>query len=161
MIYMHFKVSTLLECPVEVAWREALTPRLLRYVARPLQVFVPLQPAQWPEQWEAKRYLVSLRAFGLIPLGQQWIDISFPVADVTDNQQSYQIRDNGQGQLVRRWDHRITLKAVNEGVTLYTDTLEIDAGIITSLVWLYAQCFYRYRQARWRHLVKRHFQYDS
>lgn len=32
--------------------------------------------------------------------------------------------------------------------------VEIRAGVLTPLVWLFAQVFFRYRQMRWRSLLK-------
>jgi len=36
----------------------------------------------------------------------------------------------------------------------YTDQIDIQAGILTPPIWLFAHIFYRYRQRRWRHLVR-------
>lgn len=40
----------------------------------------------------------------------------------------------------------------------YTDTVDIDAGPLTGVVARAAVWIYRYRQARWRRLARRHLQ---
>lgn len=70
------------------------------------------------------------------------------------------MRDNGQGLLMRRWDHRILLQALPDGRTLYTDEVEVVARhlpwLMTPLSTLFAQVFYRHRQRRWRQLASQH-----
>ncbi len=157
---MRVEISTLLDCSPERAWREVHSSRLLRYVTYPLQVFTPIEPSKLPIVWEEGKYLVGMRSFGFIPLGKQWINITIPTADTTSGKQRYQLRDNGSGQIASKWDHVITLRETEEGSTHYTDAVEVKAGIFTLFVWLYAHFFYRYRQARWRRLVQRNFQYN-
>jgi hypothetical protein len=157
---MRVEISTLLDCPPERAWQEVNTTRLMRYVAHPLQVFTPIEPLALPTVWQEGKYLVALKSFGFIPLGKQWINIKFLPPDTTSGKLLYQLRDNGNGQIARKWDHMITLRETEDGLTHYTDSVEVRAGIFTLFVWLYAHFFYRYRQARWRRLVQRNFQYN-
>jgi len=45
---------------------------------------------------------------------------------------------------------------MNKGATCsYTDEVEIEAGVFTPLVWLYANLLYRYRQLRWKVLISK------
>ena len=71
------------------------------------------------------------------------------------------MRDNGRGDLAKRWDHRITIEGTDQGTTQYTDRVEVEAGLLTPGVWAFAQLFYRYRQARWRRLVRHDFDYNA
>ncbi len=41
----------------------------------------------------------------------------------------------------------------------YSDVIDIDAGILTPLVWGFAHLFYHYRQMRWRKLAQQHLSY--
>jgi transglutaminase-like putative cysteine protease len=45
--------------------------------------------------------------------------------------------------------------------TRYTDTVEVRAGPLTVIVWMFAQAFYRHRQRRWRSLVRHGFRFGS
>ncbi len=150
------ELTTVLDCAPERAWAEVQTPRLLAHIAWPWLVFQPIQPDRWPEHWSPGRYLARMRALGVIPLGTQWVDISWPPAAAP----VYQIHDNGTGQLVRGWAHLITLAPAAGGRTRYTDRVDVNAGLLTPFVWLFAWLFYAHRQNRWRTLVRRGFQYD-
>jgi hypothetical protein len=50
------------------------------------------------------------------------------------------------------WDHTIRIAEAPSGCE-YSDEIVIRAGLLTFLIWLYANVFYRYRQARWRKLA--------
>ncbi|MBN8607821.1 MAG: hypothetical protein J0L81_12970 [Caulobacterales bacterium] len=40
---------------------------------------------------------------------------------------------------------------------LYRDRVRVEAGLLTPGVWMFAALFFRWRQMRWRALVKRGF----
>jgi hypothetical protein len=151
--------TTILNCTPERAWAEVQTTRLLAYVAHPLVRFVPVDPPALPAVWNEGRYLVALRLFGWLPFGTQWIVTSILLADATSEQEYYVLRDNGHSDLIATWDHLICMRATADGRTHYTDLVEVRAGLLTPLIWLYATIFYRHRQARWRRLVAHDFDY--
>ena len=155
---MKTHATTKLDCTPERAWTHILRPELLQYVSWPLTSFTPLSPGSFPPIWDDRRYLVSLRAFGILPLGKQWIDVSKPTVDTTPEKQVYQIRDDGERTLVSIWYHMITIRVTDDGSTHYTDEIEVDAGMLTALIWLWANIFYRYRQYRLRQLAKQDFE---
>lgn len=140
--------SIRLACSVEQCTDLVRSPRLLQYVSSPMVQFKPIDPPVLPAQWEEKRYLVGVRLFRFIPFGRQTINISIEAG----NPDRIVLRDNGNGTLIRKWDHRITI-VPTEGGILYTDRVEISAGILTPVVWTFALLFYRHRQRRWRRLV--------
>ena len=148
--------SIFLPCPVSRCVAEVMTPRLLSYVASPMVSFVPLNPTEWPQQWEEKKYLVGMRLFGFIPLGSQTVNISVP----SQGSQHLELRDNGYSGFIPKWDHLITIKGV-EGGTLYTDRVEVQARLFTPFVWVFAWLFYRHRQRRWQKLVAGGFSYGQ
>ena len=93
--------------------------------------------------------------FGFIPIGWQVIGIELPATPLG----RHMVRDNGYGPLIRRWDHWIEIEPEGRG-TRYTDTVHIDAGLLTPLITAFATIFYRHRQRRWRELVKADFAYE-
>jgi hypothetical protein len=125
------------------------TPALLNHVAAPLLRFVPLEPKTFPREWQDEPYLVRVLLAGVLPLGRQWIDISR--VEAADG--SFRLRDNGRGDLARRWDHWITITAEKDGACVYVDEVEIEAGLLTPLVGIFARLFYSHRQRRWRSLA--------
>jgi hypothetical protein len=154
---MKVSVATVIPAPIDRVWDEIGTTRLLRYVCAPMQYFRPIDPPSFPERWREGRYKVALRAFGFIPVGTQWVITSFPESggDVRE------IRDNGYGDLAKRWDHWISLSPSKDGHTDYRDEIDVEAGLLTPFIWAYAWIFYRHRQRRWRRLARNGFDYGN
>ena len=99
-----------------------------------------------------------MRLLGLLPMGPQTVRISIEPPRQAGGWPT--LRDNGEGLLMRRWDHRITLEPLPDGTTLYTDDVEVVARhlpwLMTPLSTAFAQVFYWHRQRRWRGLAERH-----
>ena len=103
-----------------------------------------------PAHFEAgETYRVRLLFFGVIPAW--WHEIRIVRLDDTDRE----IVTSEGGGLVKEWHHRITIDERGPWRSFYTDEIDIKAGVLTPLVWAYAQFFYRYRQRRWRKLARR------
>lgn len=145
--------SMMLDISAERAWAAIQEPRLLNHIAYPLQTFKPVDPPKLPATWAESRYKVRLRLFGVVPIGEQWIVIGI----LERGPDRYRMRDDGHGDLVRRWEHRITIEALSSSRCRYTDEVEIDAGVLTPLVAAFASVFFRHRQRRWRALVASDF----
>lgn len=157
---MNVELSTVLDAPAPRVWQEVETSRLLEYVAAPLQTFEPIRPPDLPLRWHEGEYLVRLRLLGILPIGSHRIVISFPLLDATPGRERYELRDRGGGRVAGTWDHRIIIEALSGGQTRYIDRVEVRAGLLTPLVWGFAQVFYRHRQRRWRRLVRDRFRYS-
>jgi hypothetical protein len=151
---MEVDLSTTLHCTTREAIARVRSPRVLSTVSYPLVTFLPLVPSAWPEQWAEGRYWVAMRLFGMVPLGRQALEISYPSASV------FTLRDHGHSRLIRCWDHVITVEGDLHGAR-YRDQLRFEAGVLTPLVWLFAQIFYRHRQRRWRQLARRGFEHAA
>ncbi|MGF1456028.1 MAG: hypothetical protein ACFB6R_11730 [Alphaproteobacteria bacterium] len=143
-----------LALPMERAWDLVRSPVTLTWISAPLLTFRPLEPPRFPERWSAGRHRVSMAFLGVLPLGRQWIDISFPEPGPDHTHGTRIVRDNGTGQLVKRWDHWIIMAPTDDGATDYRDRVAIEAGLLTPFIWLFAQGFYRWRQRRWRRIAQ-------
>lgn len=152
--------NSLFACSPEKCLAEVRTPRLMLHIATPLVQFSPIEPKSLPDQWEEKEYLVSVRLFGLLPVGRQWVSISGRDRSSELGRFHVELRDNGRGTLMSKWDHLITIEASGQGCS-YSDRVEVRAGVITPLVWLFAWFFYRHRQRRWQRLVANGFAYGE
>lgn len=64
----------------------------------------------------------------------------------------HSIYTNESNTHVPVWNHKILLNALPDGTTEYSDEVEIGVGWKTIFVWLWAKCFYSYRQKRWMYL---------
>jgi hypothetical protein len=143
------QLSTKLPITAEEAAALVAIPALLNHIAAPLLRFVALDPPALPDVWGERRYHVRVLLGGLLPLGRQWIDISRHSGPAG----GFRMRDNGSGDLARRWDHWITITPDAAGGCTYTDDVEIEAGLLTPFVWSFAKLFYAHRQRRWRVLA--------
>ncbi len=139
--------ATNLPCPPQMVWDEVQKASLLHEVIWPIVV---IQGQEWPERWsESAALRCRSFLFGLIPLGLR--TLQFERVDP----QAREIRTHEFDPLCRRWDHCVRVRELPNGQTKYSDTVEIDAGWLTPLVWLFASCFYRHRQRRWHRVVQR------
>jgi hypothetical protein len=155
---LRLSLSTRLRCPPERVWDEVRTTRLFLYVCRPLVRFAPTGAEPLPEVWVDGTYQVKMSLFGVLPLGTQWIVPTVSAVDPAPEHESYEVRDEGRGTLIPRWSHRITVRG-SEGGTVYTDEVDVGAGLLTPLAWSFALLLFLWRQHRWRRLVHRGFRY--
>ncbi len=153
---MRLSLTTHLPAPPERVWEEVLRSRLLEHVAAPGVRFQPTSPSELPAIWSDGSYEVRMLLFGWLPAGKQIIRISR-----SSDGRAHVLRDDGAGQLAKRWDHTILVQPNADGGTEYTDVLDVQAGALTPFVWTFAQFFYRHRQRRWRALVSQEFDYGS
>ncbi len=144
---MKIKIQTTLNCSPDAAWREVKKVSLLQYVARPLVAFSPVYPTAFPEYWpEHETVIVNFKIFNLIPFGRHSLDME----KIDDKERKLQTRE--KSHVLKKWDHLIHITS-KDGKTVYTDEVEFDAGILTPVVWIFANIFYRHRQRRWNKLA--------
>ncbi len=132
-----------------------MSTRLLQYVAHPLVSFSPVNGTGFPVTWTEGTHWVRLKLFGFLPFGRQAIVISKPSLP-----SGFAMRDAGHSALISVWDHLITIEP-HPGGCLYRDQVEVSAGALTPLTWMFALIFYRHRQRRWRRLAAGGFDYGD
>jgi hypothetical protein len=141
-------VSTTLDCSAAKAWNEVQKSSLHLHVVWPLARIVSTG-APFPDRWsEGLTIQCRLFIFVAIPIGVHTILIE------KIDQKNYEIQSREHDPLVRRWDHVISIKPLDALRSIYRDTIDIDAGSLTFVVWAWANWFYRHRQRRWRALAK-------
>ena len=147
---MRLFVESLLPCNADIAWATVQTSSLLQEVAAPLVSIRPLPGERLPEHWRAGSTIrCRVFLFGMIPTGIHTI-----IAERIDPA-AREIQSRESDPLVAQWDHLIRVHPVSENSCRYSDELEIEAGWLTPLVWLFAAGFYRHRQRRWQGVAKR------
>ncbi len=151
---MRILLKLVLDCDPDVAWRAIRDPRVFAAVSAPFTTFSSLEPDGFPESWPAGPHPVRVRAFGLVPMGDQLIDIAFPQRrdDVR------MVLDSGGGisgplALVTTWKHTMAVSPTRDGRTLYRDRLQFGAGVLTPLLWPVFWAFWQWRAARLRALA--------
>lgn len=58
------------------------------------------------------------------------------------------IESKESGALVPVWNHTIRFHPLEDDRLHYTDEIEIQAGLLTGFIWIFAHHFYRHRQRR-------------
>jgi hypothetical protein len=154
----HVRVSTTLDAPATWVAQQLQSTAVFRHITAPLLRFTPVDSA-WPTHWTPGDTLVLRMAlFGLLPLGRQTVRIRVEASAEPGGWPV--LRDAGDGQLLRRWDHRITLTPLPGGRTLYTDSIDLEARrlprLLTPFSAAFARWFYTHRQRRWRALALCH-----
>jgi len=153
---MRLTLTAEFTCPAATVWYQAHRPELLQWIAWPLLRFTPRGTTPWPRRWVPGRYRARVWGFGIIPLGSQWIGVEHPQGATLKDGRGV-LRDNGSGTLIRVWDHWVFIEDLGVGRTRYTDRLDVKAGVLTPMVWLFARIFYGHRQKRWNTLISENF----
>lgn len=145
--------ETTLDAPFEKVLEAIWRPATMEYVSRPLVRFRPVEPDRLPDRWRNGQFMVSLRLFGLLPIGRQVIGIAFD-----DSQANRFIGfDRGHSKLMRRWEHEIGFNRCEGRRTEYYDRLTVDAGWLTPIAALFVRILFRHRQRRLRQLARNGF----
>lgn len=139
-------IKTELNCPANSAWLLVKQSETLIYVCKGLLSFKDQEcfPLVWKE---GEVIETALRFFGLIPAWRHSIQFK----KISD--QTMTMLTQERGGLVQHWNHEIKVEDKNNATCIYTDTVDIQAGFFTPVVWLFANMLYRYRQRRWKKLV--------
>lgn len=139
--------STELDAPAEAVWRAVKTPSAFRTVTRGILTMPVIKHRD--DRWrdgETVQGWVFL--FGCIPFSRHTLRVS----RIDDSGMTLSSRESGG--LLRRWNHDIVVRRINDARCNYTDRIDIDAGIFTPVVAGYARWFYKIRQQRWHELAK-------
>ncbi len=151
---MSFTRRVKLSCTVSDAFAALHSPEVFQSVSTPFLRFAPATPAAFPEKFESgTSYVVSARAFGLIPLGTQEIN---PTSS-SDSERSVFV-DNGRGLsgalgVMRQFHHTMTLESSSPGRTILIDRLEWDAGLSSPAFYVGFRFFWWWRHHRMSRLA--------
>lgn len=141
------RVSTHLAASPEDVWQLLKRPSTLVHVARGFLRFSGA--ARFPAEWQEGMGVVTRYwLFGCIPMPWRH-HLSIERVDEAEGE----VESREYGGPIRIWNHRIAVTPKGRG-THYVDEIDIDAGVLTGLVAVFANLFYRYRQARWRRLAR-------
>ncbi len=140
-------VSSSLSASADAVWNAVKTPGAFRKVTRGL-LAMPVINQRRDEWREGETVIGWVFLFGFIPFSRHHLHI----AKIDDQARTLSSRE--RGGLLKRWDHDIIVTHVSPDTCSYRDRIDIDAGVVTPVVVLYAKFFYRIRQRRWRILAK-------
>lgn len=151
---MRVLLKIVLDCHPDAAWRAIRSPAVLGEVSAPFTTFRSLEPDGFPEQWGAGDHPVEVKAFGVMPIGEQVIGVSYP--HLRPGVRA--MRDTGRGlsgplAVTKKWQHTLTVAPALGGRTLYRDQLIFDAGVLTPLLWPIYWAFWQWRAIGMRRLA--------
>ena len=145
---MRICVEFEIDCPVEAAWEALHSPRIVAELYAPLIRLVG--PRAMPERFtDGDRVRVSMKVFGVVPLGSQII--------VIDNARSPQFADDartmrdigrpltGPLALLSGWCHEMTVWTSRSGRVVWHDELKIS-GVFAPAFWPVLAVMWRWRQ---------------
>ncbi len=147
--------TSVLAVAAEDLWRTLHDPSTLVSTTAPLLRIEPLEPKVFPEEFMPAAYVVSLKGLGFLPLGRHAINISHPAPEPGESLPRYVLHDKGSGDLVRVWDHRITIEPLSKTTCRLIDTVDLDAGLLTLFIAQFARILLKHRHARLAALVRR------
>lgn len=141
-------IKTQLNIPADNAWDLVKQSQTLVYVCKGLLSFDGSH--QFPKQWrEGDTINTRLKLFGIIPAWKHSLRF------ILISDESMVISTEEKGGIVQSWNHEIKFEVNSEFSCFYTDTVEINAGIFTPFIWLFANALYRHRQRRWKYLIQK------
>jgi ligand-binding SRPBCC domain-containing protein len=143
---MRVQLKLVLDAPPDAVWAALRSPGVLSEVAHPFFSFEPLSPRGLPRFWpEGQHPVRASLLWGLIPVGEQVIDISYRERGDTRIIEDSGGPVSGPLAVITRWRHRMAVTRTEDDRTLYRDRLDISAGLLTPLVWIGAWAFWQWR----------------
>jgi hypothetical protein len=139
--------STVLEASADAVWAAVKTPAAFRRVTRGI-LAMPVIGGRQDDWREGETVVGWVFLFGFLPFSRHHLH----VAGIDESKRVLSSREHGG--LISAWNHDIEVLPIDAGTCHYRDRIEIEAGIVTTLVVLYARWFYRTRQRRWRALAE-------
>lgn len=139
--------QTDLNAPAERVWDAMLQPATMLYVLKGLFSFPALNGRRTPVI-EGETGAGWALLFHLIPFAKWTINV------VRVDPATRTIRTNEHGGIIRCWNHTLHAEALDATLTRYTDTIEVGAGALTTIVARCVGFIFSYRQRRLRRLAR-------
>ena len=141
------RVRSRLAAPADQIWQLLLSKKTFLFITEGMMTFTDSE--DWPEPLFSSDTKIDTKVclFGRGPASPHQVRI------LRVDEVKQEIDTEESGGLVSVWNHRMRVDAVSREESLYTDHIELQAGLITPLVWPFAFLYYRYRHRRWRKLL--------
>ncbi len=93
--------------------------------------------------------VLVFRLFGVVPVGRWRLKV------VARDDARRRLASEESGTFVRTWRHEVVIEALDDGRSRLTDTIEIDAGVLTPLVARFARREYARRHRLRKRMVEK------
>lgn len=131
---MRVQLKLTLDCPPDAAWEAIQSPAVFREVFHPLANVEPIDPPVFPERWPDGPSLLRITSVsGLVPLGEQLIDLSRSERDGVRILEDRGHAVTGALAPLTLWRHRMAVSPADEGRTLYRDRLDFRGPVAVPL----------------------------
>lgn len=147
-------IETELPTDAERVWAAMRHPASFSYVCRGL-IGLPALAGRTDAMCAGERGTGWILLFHCIPLSRHTIHLT------EIDHAARTLRTEEHNGLIRSWNHALRVEPVSERTCRYSDTVDIEAGALTAPVAGLAVLLYRYRQRRWRKLVRKHLLPDG
>lgn len=138
--------TTVLEASADAVWAAVKTPSAFRTVTRGLLAMPVIRRRQ--DEWREGETVVGwVFLFGFLAFSRHHLH----VASIDESTRTLSSREFGG--VIKTWNHDIEINPIDAKTCRYRDRIEIEAGIMTPVIVVYARWFYRMRQRRWRALA--------
>ena len=150
---MRFTVRQWIPAGVATVARLVDSPAAVAWLMAPLLTLRPVDGV-WRERFRPGANRFQVRLLGVLPVGEQVIDVSWPAAGDSPTGPRHVLLDTGGNFLTRRYLHRISVigTAAGDGCWCIDDS-DVDAGLLTPLAVVGFWCVDRVVAARWKRLL--------
>ena len=141
-------ISSAIPMAIDAAWENVQTSKLLEFVASGKVKFKPTE-GYFPQRWrEGDTVNTKMLFYGFLPFG----GIHSLYFEKIDGQNKV-LQTREWDKSAKIWDHKISLKYVDDTYIIYEDEVIIYGGILTGFIAKWAKSFYKHRQKRWQILA--------
>jgi len=143
-------VTTLFPYTIEKFWEAEQLIEHTKMVTQPMTKLQVIQAPQSPYFIEDSTYILKPLSYGLFPIGGEH---TIYIEEI--NHDEYYIQTREYNTIARVWDHRLSWEESDGNQVIYTDTIELYAGVMTPIFALYLRSFYKMRHKNWYALLKK------
>ncbi|MDR0684802.1 MAG: hypothetical protein LBF83_06710 [Spirochaetaceae bacterium] len=129
-------------------WDKILNIETLIKICKPMATFKITTKEKFIKWKLNTEYVFKLFIYGFVPFGTHKI-----ILETIDNEENI-IKSKEHNNVVKIWNHKITMEKEGELITNYTDEVEIYAGIFTLIIAIWGIIFYKHRQKKWKAIAK-------
>ena len=122
----------------QTLWDDLLNPDSLAESMKGAVTYVGL-PTEPVEQGQS--FTVKLKRWGWLPMGKWTMKV------VERDDANFVLRSEEFGNVVTLYQHRLSIEPISDTQCRYTDEIEIDAGLFTSMVFPTFVAMYEQRHA--------------
>ncbi len=144
------RVTTLFPYTKEEFWEAEQLIEHTKMVTQPMTKLNVIKAPQSPYFIEDSTYILKPLSYGILPIGGEH---TIYIEEI--NHDEYYIQTREYNSIAKVWDHRLSWEESGGDQVIYTDTIELYAGVLTPIFAQYLRSFYKMRHRNWYALLKK------